>query len=68
MTGLKKKILVALLTAACLTAGAVGLSACGGKDNANDSALYGIYLTETDNGTAKTYEQWLKDKFSTPSD
>ena len=39
MKGLKKKILIALLAATCITAGAIGLSACGGNKNANDSAL-----------------------------
>lgn len=68
MKGLKKKILIALLAATCITAGAIGLSACGGNKNANDSALYAIYLAETDNGTTQTYQQWLESKLSTPSD
>ena len=33
MKGLKKKILIALLAATCITAGAIGLSACGGEKN-----------------------------------
>lgn len=68
MKGLKKKILIALLAATCITAGAIGLSACGGNKNANDSALYAIYLAETNNGTTQTYQQWLESKLSTPSD
>lgn len=68
MTGLKKKILIALLSATCITAGAIGLSACGGNKNANDSALYAIYLAETNNGATQTYQQWLESKLSAPSD
>lgn len=57
-----KKLLIALLSATCLTAGAFGLAACG---NANDSAMYKIYeeyvATVPEGTTAKTYDEWLKD-------
>lgn len=68
MTGLKKKLIIALLSVTCITAGAIGLSACGGNNNANDSALYAIYLAETNNGATQTYQEWLEGKLSAPSD
>lgn len=68
MTGLKKKLIIALLSVTCITAGAIGLSACGGNKNANDSALYAIYLAETNNGATQTYQEWLEGKLSAPSD
>ena len=67
MKGLKKKIAIALLAATCLTAGAFGLSACGKTDVDKNSTLYTIYLSETNNGETLTYEQWLLNKLSTPS-
>lgn len=68
MKGLKKKIVIALLAATCLTAGAFGLSACTGNKSGNDSTLYAIYLSETDNGKTQTYQQWLENKLSASSD
>lgn len=55
-----KKLLIALLSATCLTAGAFGLAACG---SAQDDALYKIYTEYVaDAGdNAKSYEEWLKD-------
>lgn len=55
-----KKLLIALLSATCLTAGAFGLAACG---SAQDDALYKIYTEYVANAgdNAKSYEEWLKD-------
>ena len=66
----RKKLLIALLSATCLTAGAFGFAAC--KDSGGDTkdpVLYGIYnayVAETDNPLS--YEDWLKDKLSSSSE
>jgi hypothetical protein len=61
----KKKLLIALLSATCLTTGALGIAACGGADNYTDSSLSAIYQSEKDAGkTDKSYEEWLKDKLT----
>lgn len=54
-----KKLLIALLTATCFTAGAFGIAACG---SSNDGALYNLYLEYRDDAGdgAMTYEEWLK--------
>lgn len=64
MKNFKRKLLVLLLSAVCVTAGAVGLSACNTGGEGNDSTLYALYLADTENGTTKTYNEWLKDKLT----
>lgn len=59
----KKKVLLALLSATCLTAGAFGLAACGGGDNRN-ADIVGVYnqyvaYAEANGETPLTYEAWL---------
>lgn len=64
----RKKLLLALLSATCVTAGAFGLAACGSKPSANDTrdpdivAVYTAYVAsaEANNETVLTYEQWLE--------
>ena len=59
-----KKVLIALLSAACMVTGAFGIAACKGGGS-QDSALLGVYneyVANVPSGeTPKTYEQWLKD-------
>lgn len=59
----KKKVLLALLSATCITAGAFGLAACGGGDNRN-ADIVGVYnqyvaYAEANGETPLTYEAWL---------
>jgi hypothetical protein len=62
----KTKLLLALVSATALTAGAFGLTACDDSSNttSNDSALYAAYQTyktntEASNETAMSYEDWV---------
>lgn len=57
----RKKLLIALLSATCITAGAFGLAAC--KDKTSDvdqriMAAYELYAEAAGDG-AMTYEEWL---------
>ncbi|MCM1235011.1 MAG: carboxypeptidase-like regulatory domain-containing protein [Ruminococcus flavefaciens] len=61
----RKKLLIALLSATCLTAGAFGLAACSDAEPQPDPSLYAIYnqyVADLPAGQeAKTYEKWLSD-------
>lgn len=54
----KKKILIFLLSAACLTAGAFGIAACKDKTPDNLKKAYESYA-ENLGGNALSYEEWL---------
>lgn len=61
----KKKILMALLASACLSAGVAGVAACKTEPTyATDSAIYNIYSryceeAENNGESPKSYEDWL---------
>jgi hypothetical protein len=60
-----KKVLVALLSATCLTAGAFAVSACGNSEtDTRDQdivAIYNLYVAnaEENKETPKSYDEWL---------
>lgn len=60
-----KKLLLALLTTACITASAFALAACGGSTSESRDpqieAVYNQYVAyaQANNETVLTYEQWL---------
>lgn len=66
MKNIKKKLLVALLSATCVTAGAFGFAACK-KNNSSDNgdpqikAIYNQYVAyaESQGSSALSYEDWL---------
>ncbi len=60
----KKKVLLALLSATCITAGAFGLAACGGGGDESDADIVNVYnqyvaYAESNGDTPLTYEAWL---------
>lgn len=63
----KKKLLIALLSVTCLTAGAFGLASCT-TQSTNDPAMYALYqkyVAGVEEGqTALSYEAWLEDVMS----
>lgn len=63
----KKKLLIALLSVTCLTAGAFGLASCTNQST-NDPAMYALYqkyVAGVEEGqTALSYEAWLEDVMS----
>lgn len=54
----KKKLLIALLSAACITAGAFSLAACGDNSEGGLQDAYQIYA-EAAGDNALSYEDWL---------
>lgn len=61
----KKRIFLAVLASMCVAAGAAGLAACGGNNDAHDPALYAAYQTyAAENENAKPYEEWVADILS----
>lgn len=67
MKNIKKKLLVALLSATCVTAGAFGFAACKKNNSSTDDgdpqikAIYNQYVVyaESQGSTALSYEDWL---------
>jgi len=60
----KKKVLLALLSATCITAGAFGLAACGGGGDESDADIVNVYnqyvaYAESNGDTPLSYEAWL---------
>lgn len=67
----RKKLLIALLSATCLTAGAFGIAAC--DKDANDKALTNIYNAYVNEANEKgetplSYEEWLKLKLNSSAE
>jgi len=58
---MKKKHLLALLSALSLTAGALGLAACTGKSDGSLQAVYETYVAyaQANGQVPKSYEEWL---------
>ena len=60
-----KKLLITLLSAACVTAGALGITACNkDKDPVSDGEIYAVYQTyvayaEAQGDNVLSYEEWL---------
>jgi hypothetical protein len=64
------KLLIALLSVACVASTTAALAGCSDNNSSTsnaDATLTAIYNSETENGTTMTYEEWLKSKFQTPS-
>lgn len=57
----KRKLLIALLSVACATCCAFGISACsdGGSNSNTDSEIYAVWQAYAEDGGTLSYDEWL---------